>query len=159
MTTRAPRDLPRGARPVYLTTVPFLALHSFSVESTQPLPLQSFMPLQELFADLQAPLPLQSLMPMQWTLSLSAALTTAGAPAVNRPATAAATNAPFIVIEPSFKGNTAGTLCRFRSKWQKNQRGRIGCEKTDHVDVDVVVCVDVVGLVRLRRALAFRDID
>src|SRR6516162_3934225 len=103
--------------------VPFLVLQSFSVDSIQPLPLQSFMPLQELFADLQAPLPLQSLMPIQWTLSLSAALTTDGVAAVNRPATAAATNAPFIVIEPSFKEIRRLLYVGFGVTGKKTSRG------------------------------------
>src|SRR4051812_33188431 len=81
-----------------VTTVPFFVLHSLSLVSTQPLPLQSFMPLHELVADLQAPLPLQSLMPEHFTLPASFAWTTAGVAAANRPATADATMAPLTVM-------------------------------------------------------------
>ena len=48
-------------------------LQSLADDSTQPLPLQSFMPLHELVADLQAALPLQSLMPIHFTFPASLA--------------------------------------------------------------------------------------
>jgi hypothetical protein len=80
------------------TTLPPFALHSFSVISIQPLPLHEFLPAHELLLLLQAPLPLHEFTPSQWTLAAeSAAEETAGAPARNRPAAAAAMNAPLLV--------------------------------------------------------------
>src|SRR3954452_11451539 len=78
-------------------TVPPLALQAFSVMSVQPLPLQPFWPLQALSADLQPPLPLQALTPAQWTLPAASA-EVAGSAEAKRPATAAASNAPLVVI-------------------------------------------------------------
>src|SRR6185369_8342143 len=82
----------------FSSTVPPLALQSFSDMSFQPLPLQPFWPLQALSAPLHAPLPLQALAPWQWTLPPALAEATIGAADVKRPTTAAATSAPLVVM-------------------------------------------------------------
>jgi hypothetical protein len=84
----------------YLATVPFWARHAFlEATETQPLPLHPFLPEQSLLADLQAPLPEQSLTPAHFTPALpSPAEANVGTTVAKRPATAAATKAPFVVI-------------------------------------------------------------
>jgi hypothetical protein len=52
-----------------IATVPFLSVHSFSLDTmVRPLPLHEFEPAQLFVAVEHAPLPLQLLMPMQRTV-------------------------------------------------------------------------------------------
>jgi hypothetical protein len=88
------------------TTLPPLALHSFSVISTQPLPLHEFLPAQEFEALLQAPFPLHEFTPWQWIFAASPAETVTGVIDMNIPAAIAAIIEPFtalfVVIVVSF---------------------------------------------------------
>jgi hypothetical protein len=79
-------------------TVPPFALQSFSDSSTQPLPLQEFLPAHEFVALLQAPFPLQEFAPWQWTFASSPADAVVGAIDMNIPAAIAAIIEPFTTL-------------------------------------------------------------
>jgi hypothetical protein len=68
----APTARSLQARSTCYLALAFAASQSFFDSSRKPWPLQEFIPLHELFADLQADWPLQELTPVHWTLASSA---------------------------------------------------------------------------------------